>query len=300
MLLIKGMIKVAVSVIIIGAIVCGIGFFVGDFSFADIRKSFFRDDDFTLVEKDFESDADKININADNNIIEFRVSDDAGFHTSYYVANYYKVTLDYSGDTVSINAKNTQKWNFLRYGYVSAKVRTMIIEVPAAFEGEITVDTANGNVSSNEIGRLTKLNINTTNGDIGVSGLISDGGILLDTTNGEIELRNISAASVSAETTNGEIVMNNVLAPEISADTNNGRIEFIGITSDSVEAETTNGLIKISIYGDKDDYKIDVGTTNGDITVDGLKILNQVINPGKAEKISAETTNGKIEINFLD
>ena len=40
MLLIKGMIKVAVSVIIIGAIVCGIGFFVGDFSFADIRKSF--------------------------------------------------------------------------------------------------------------------------------------------------------------------------------------------------------------------------------------------------------------------
>lgn len=113
----------------------------------------------------------------------------------------------------------------------------------------------------------------------------------VNTSNGGISLTDISVKnSVDLHTSNGAInVTDASIGGDINAQTNNGKIE----------------LVRASVAG-----KADMKTSNGECSADGASVKGEFklktsngkiyLNNAKAEEISAETSNGKIEFYGAD
>lgn len=294
----KTAIKVLVGLLIVGIIVSVVGLIIMDFDFSDIKSFAVADKDYTAAENTSEIDAAKISIEADDRIIKFTPSADGKYGIKYYQAEYDKVTFSEEGGVISIKAERDKRRRFL-FRRASKEVRTVIVQVPEVFDGEIDVTTSNGDVSAERLAPFARLTLASTNGHLWAKDLTVNGQVRLNTSNGEIIIDTLAAGDgIIAKSSNGEIEIKAASATAIDADTSNGNIDLVNITCDNVSAKSSNGNLEITLYGQQQTYEIDVDTSNGSIRVGGIKVSSQIINSGAAKKLRAETSNGSIEVNF--
>jgi DUF4097 and DUF4098 domain-containing protein YvlB len=131
-----------------------------------------------------------------------------------------------------------------------------------------------------------EIDLETSNGDIVVQGV--SGPINADTSNGSIELDGVSG-EVSADTSNGSIIGRGLLSTVVDVDTSNGRIVLVfDAAPERVVAETSNGSIEIQVP--EGPYRVDANTDNGDLD------LNLAVDPDAERSITAESSNGDIDI----
>lgn len=299
--MLKGLIKILIIIIIIGIGLSLAGFIVGGFTFADLINGMNSDKDYTLVEKSELLDIDNIVIDCENNIMNITKSADDNFNISYFVAEYYAITYVVTDDTMTITGEGDLQYHIFNFRYPSEAVRTMNIEVPESFNGNIDISTSNGRITIDNINDITKLTLKTSNGKLIIKDINVSNNAVMNTSNGDINLTNLNIGNeLSTNTSNGEVIYNNVAAVKISIDNSNGKIELSDVTSDDIDASTSNGRINIDVNGNYNDYKADVSTSNGDITVHNVSVNSQVINPSAAKSVKAHSSNGDIVITFND
>lgn len=139
---------------------------------------------------------------------------------------------------------------------------------------------------------LKHLNVTTTNGEINLDGFALDDA-QLDTTNDDINLTSMKFnKQLNGITTNGEVYLEDVTVHVGDLQTTNDSIylEDTSITR-SLSAETTNADIEGTINDPKKDFSISSSTTNGD------NDLGNSSDNGK-KKLDVMTTNGDISFDF--
>ncbi|MCI8387657.1 MAG: DUF4097 domain-containing protein [Clostridiales bacterium] len=168
----------------------------------------------------------------------------------------------------------------------------MIIYLPEGFNGEIELETSNGDVKLGNLKLTESLNI--------------------DTTSGNVELSNIEAYDIRVKTSDGRLTFNNLSAIEITAATSNGRAVVNETTSKRLEVTTTNAAIDFTrLFGEKFTFR----TNNGDISgsILGQELLFSIITetdrsafPKTSEndraqyKLDAKTSGGDINVRFVE
>jgi len=207
-----------------------------------------------------------------------------------------QLTVQRKGPDLEIEAVFQQPGWSLAFGFIPSPKCEMTLNVPQKVLGFF----------------------HTTNGTVEVSDL--DGYARCESTNGDIRLKNI-VGEAKAETTNGSIEAKNLRA-RIKGGTTNGRI-YLEDVEGGVELSTTNGGITaknldgwgegITLESTNGGIQVELGKATGDLRAENtnggldVKVPNaQVVEiskhsahlklPGKAQKISLETTNGGISI----
>lgn len=143
------------------------------------------------------------------------------------------------------------------------------------------------------------LKLNTTNGRLEIKN-INLTELKGATSNGRIVLEDLNATKIDVASSNGAIIASRVEALEsIKLKTSNGRISVDGMETPYLFCDTSNGRINVEIEGNKDEYYINMTTTNGSYYVNGEKSRNAEINDEDlAKKIILDTSNGDISIFF--
>ena len=135
--------------------------------------------------------------------------------------------------------------------------------------------------------QTTYLDVNTTNGDVSLDGLIA--GAKLETTNGDISAEN-HRGGIDARTTNGKVDCN-----------------LTGLNStESAIVSTTNGNVILYLPSDVS-ARFEGSTTNGDVTITGFSSIQYDINENTHKKgkigsgpdyatVTLSSTNGNVTI----
>lgn len=299
MSIVKTMMKVVAVIIIIGIILALAGFIIGGVSFSDIKNGFISDEDYTLVEEIEDIGLTSIEIECDNNIISLSISEDESWHVSYYYADYYPVDYSVAGGKLSIKATFEPKFSLFRFKYPSATVRTIKVEMPIGYTGDIAIKTENGTVSLDSIQGITNISVQTSNGKINVLNSVVSENANLRSSNGEVKINNTTiVGELDVVTSNGKIISENLSASKVRARTSNGNISFNNISCNNIDCATSNGSNTLSVNGDYASYRIEVSTSNGQNEVNGLKISNQTINQSASNRIKLSTSNGSNTVSF--
>ena len=251
-----------------------------------------------------------------------RTSEDDQIKVTYYGTERENITVTDTGDVLRI--KDDVEWIFQIFsGWNSIITDNEIFDVevflPESVIYDIDFDTSNGTFDILEMDNIDVLDFHTSNGRTDlvdcsattVNVYTSNGQIYvedcesssfdLDTSNGRIELVNVTATGlIKLDTSNGRIILTDVTAATIYGDTSNQRIEATNINCDDVSLDTSNGDITLSIYGDKDDFDVYMDTSNGDMVYDGIEVSQERFNTGEDNKISLDSSNGDIELIFLE
>lgn len=145
--------------------------------------------------------------------------------------------------------------------------------------------------------------VTTTNGRISAAGVTGDG--TYHTENGDIELEDVDG-HLALHSTNGDVTAHEVAGVE-EATTTNGDVDlsFTALRTDA-SATSTNGDVRLSVPADLN-AAVELRTTNGEVTVEGLSLSNQssgsgsitgTLNDGSHE-LTARTTNGDVTLLAL-
>lgn len=148
------------------------------------------------------------------------------------------------------------------------------------------------------------IRVHGNNGSLSAEGLDANK-VDFKANDGAIELKNISADSLTAISENGKIKTENLIGSTFNLIANDGRINSNNITADSISIVSHNGRIElndvkgelsakandgsINLITDTLDYPIDFSTHNGKIDI-------QTNNEPKNAVINAQADNGSITI----
>ncbi len=178
-------------------------------------------------------------------------------------------------------------------GILSDESSAIVLTLPRAFCGAVTVENRNARVVAENI---------SCSGDFRAA-----------TTNGRVTLTDVGAGAISAATANARIEMNNVYArSSLEAMTCNGRVSAVNVLSDALlRLETSNGQVETKLI---DAPEIRIATSNAGVngTVKGPQSLYRVhtrVSNGTsslADSFSGErsldilTSNGSIHVSFAE
>ena len=298
MSIIKGLIKLAGAVIVIGLVLLITGFVVGGFNLGDLVNGFSADEEFTLVEVNEEFSVQEVFVNVENNIVKFTLSEDEKFHITYYSAEFYPFTHIMEDGVLSLVGKQNRPFSFFNYKYTSAKVRTVSVQVPASFSGSLDVYNSNGSIEVTGL-TVSEMNFRTSNGSVSGKNCTVSGDVTFSSLNGDVSLNNCTiSGNTVLSTSNGKINSQDVTAAKYKGTSSNGSINVKGIVCNDVDVSTSNGSIEVELSGDSSQTRIDVSTSLGSIYLDGFKISNQVLHPTASNKLKAKTSNGSIKLTF--
>lgn len=317
----KTFVAILVGIIVIGLIAAVVGFAMLDFNYEKLKDIFLKDKNFTEKNVDTDFEASSIIIDAENNIVKIAVSDDDKTHITYFESESY--TFEYSEKDGAISLTSNFENKILRwfnFGYISERVRTITVEVPADFNGNLDINTSNGKITLEDLDNLTDVRLKTSNGKVTVKNSKTSGYLDVKSSNGELTFENLTVGGyLKGDTSNGRVNLNTIACVgeididtssggisggEISADklfikTSNGRITLNKLDTDYIDVYTSNGDIDLGVDNlTFSDYKFIVETTNGDIVIDGTEYGSQTINPSATNYLKARTSNGDIDIDF--
>lgn len=220
----------------------------------------------------------------------------------YYTTEKDKVKV--TDTTTTLVLLNKVEWftnwfsgwgNFLNDDYYD-----VYIYLPTTEIYNIEIDTSNGNLTMEGMDNLNTFVYDTSNGKLTLD-TISANSLDLNTSNGVVTLTDVhSESNIIIDTSNGRILLTNVEAETIKADTSNGAILAEGIEANRIELDTSNGKIKLNVLGDKDDYRVDMSSSNGDLLYDGISVAEGPINSDGEKSISLDSSNGDIEVTFTE
>lgn len=197
------------------------------------------------------------------------------------------------------------------FGYTRSKA--LRIEVPDGVEVDVCTSNAQillGDDEGDESVYFPSASLTTSNGAITLAG-VRAGQVEAHTSNDAVQLTRVEADAISAETSNGFVSLADVRAGQICLLSSNDGMRLEGVEADCVNAKTSNGAVEFaalrvekaldlqssngdirgSLPGNRDDYRVESGTSNGENTLPSSP-------GGEGPVLRLFTTNGDIDISF--
>jgi hypothetical protein len=277
------------------------------------HNGFLTDNDtYTFVTKTETNPVQGLVLEADNRRLLFHKSENEELTMDYYESEHYVYTYTYTEGVVKLVCDYTGKLN-VTFDHLHTLIN---VYLPKSFNGDISTLTTNGSVelkdqtladvsirSTNGAILLSNLvveslNISTTNGLFDLSGITSPQKISGTTTNGLITVKNVNAPEITLGTSNGSITVTDITSPVQSYHSTNGTLNGSNLTVEDLIMATTNGTVNAQIKGNKNDYRIETGTTIGTIKVNGVATGSGTMNGNAPKTIDIDTTVGSINLNF--
>lgn len=238
--------------------------------------------------------------NFENRKIYVLPSEDDSIHVEYYL--YEKETFSKSLDNEQLIMKIDLRWyyNFFNfYNLTNPSYYVVNLYLPSSvLDYSLDLDTSNGNISLSGVAKLYDVELQTSNGDI-IIGQLNANLIDLSTSNGKIELTDVeSVSNIKGGTSNGRIILDNVKGIDLDFGTSNGRIIAEQIECQNLELSSSNGEVEVEVIGTNDDYRIRLATSNGDRVLNDIKVDQNNFNTDKTNYINIESSNGDVELKF--
>lgn len=238
-------------------------------------------------------------------------SKDEELHVTYYENNIHSYTFEEAGGELRIEEQDNRKFYqyFMVFDIDIAKEQALLIEIPAAYEHDITirnrnedvllsgfeklekvsVSTTYGEVTIRNIGSLSSLEIGDKQNDIALKNLHVDGSMELSTTYGEVDLQDIVCdGSLTMKSSKDNFYLDNVHVAELlQAETTYGDIEIAQSKAGSTKLDNKKGSIHL-----KDAFtttSLEADTSYGSILFKDLK----------ADTITLKTSNDEVKGNVI-
>jgi len=280
--------KIALSLILLGAIMFGIGWISGS------RGGSLLIEDGRLrvlpnrpgeIESAFMEIPDgerftDIRISATSATIAV-VPADPGLPLSVQLTN-LNATVEYLGSQLILDTRDHERrrgFRILDFG-------------PFALPHEITVHLPAGLADS--------VRITSTSGNIRMDG-ISAATLELRSTSGSVTGRNLNFTNGTLESTSGNININDVGWNNINVQSTSGRIRITGadIREGSTRLQVTSGNINLEVSGRRDDFTYSFTSVSGSVRVNGERLRGRTGSGGRGgHPITMNVTNGNIRLNF--
>ncbi len=260
------------------------------------------EDEFTYYEETYTSDEfQAFDFDFDNRKIYVLKSEDENITVQYYVNDKDDYTIDDSGSTLEITVE--RKWynNFFNIGNITNpsyyEVYLYLPEVDTAYN--LNIASTNGKISVTDTDDLGTVYLDTSNGDIIIENLNAIR-LDLETSNGRIDLSNVATTGdITAGTSNGRIILDDVSGDTLVFSTSNGKIIAENISSTNLKLSSSNGDVEATVYGDQDDFRIKLATSNGSRYLDGIKVDQSDFNNNQTNYVDIRSSNGTVSLDFI-
>jgi DUF4097 and DUF4098 domain-containing protein YvlB len=182
---------------------------------------------------------------------------------------------EYYARTSYATAANAAKQLVIEQGKLpaSGKLHSYVeVYIPASFTGAMEVNTASGNIRSDDPFSFSELSLNTASGSTAVNDLNSNTAVLISTASGNISAQNIAVEKIQVSTASGSITVNGIKSNTTALiSTASGSIMAQNIAADEIQISTASGSIRCTVAESTGD--IILGTASGDITLGVSKNL---------------------------
>lgn len=169
----------------------------------------------------------------------------------------------------------------------------LILEVPKNFAGKLVLRTSNASIKASNLLNLSKGEFTTMNGKIVLKNMKVEE-LFLKTANAFLDMANLSGRRLEAITNNGNVTAKECNFPEgILLQTKNGFVTGRNLIGNHISMQSCNGSITGSVIGNIYDYTVESRTVNGSNNLDCAAGLTG------PKRLSAKTTNGRIQIEFI-
>ena len=207
-----------------------------------------------------------------------------------------QLVIERKGDDLDIEAVFQRPGWSLAFDFIPSPKCEMTLNVPRKVLGFF--HTTNGTVEASDLEGYARCE--STNGDIRLKNITGEA--KAETTNGSIEARHLHAR-IKGGTTNGRILLEDVEGG-IELSTTNGGITAKNLDGwgEGITLESTNGGIQVELGRAGGDLRAENSNGGLEVKVPGAQVLETSKHsihlkvPGKAQKISLETTNGGITV----
>ena len=242
-----------------------------------------------------------IDLTVENRRVIVEPATDDQITITYAESTYDTIDISSAGGVISVT-NDVSHWLWFTWPSMmsTSQERTVTVYIPSALAVDLELETENGSLYVSDLPEVTTLDLTSTNGNIDVSNLPGLDALDAVTTNGEISLTNVAVTgTIDLLTANGTIDMDEVSAPTILANTSNGQVLGTGVTADDVTGHSVNGDVELEIHGELSDYYVKLGTVNGSMYIDDVKVTQNAYNTNLPNKLDLSTTNGSVRLNFV-
>lgn len=290
-------IKIVIAVILIlGVAMTAVGFIASKGDLSQIVNAFSQDDDYELKNQTGSDVINRVEITGSTHSIKLSLSEDANYELTYYESEYDYFNFSITDGTLIL--ESVYKYAPFRWGYKSPAISLIDVVLPLGFSGSIVASTGTGSLSISDFLSLEVLDLSSSTGEVRISNCHASTEILASTSTGSVYLSECQSLKVDGSTSTGSVRMSFITALEVSGSSSTGSVQLTDITSDDISATTSTGSVTLDIIGSEEDYRVQVATSTGDITFQGIKLSNQTLNSGGSKSIIAETSTGDISIQI--
>jgi len=149
-------------------------------------------------------------------------------------------------------------------------------------------------------GLVGSVRIASTSGSIHMDG-VSATVLEVRSTSGSVNGRNLSFTNGTLESTSGSININDVSWNNINVQTTSGRIRITGadIREGSTRLQVTSGNINLEVNGRRNDFTYSFTSVSGSVRVNGERLRGRTGTGGGGEHpITMNVTSGNIRLDF--
>lgn len=138
-----------------------------------------------------------------------------------------------------------------------------VVKVPAGLP--VTGGTSNGSLTLTDVGTV---DVHTSNGEIAVNS--ARGPVKLSTSNGDVNVKDAKGGDIDTQTSNGKVTIQTATPQNIKARTTSGSLTITAPPATyQISANNSHGDKKVAFKNDPSGkYRLDLSTTNGDLTVE--------------------------------
>ncbi|MGN5376841.1 DUF4097 family beta strand repeat-containing protein [Streptomyces lasalocidi] len=136
------------------------------------------------------------------------------------------------------------------------------VKVPAGLP--VTGGTSNGGIALTDVGTV---DVHSSNGEIAVTD--ARGPVKLRTSNGDVDVKNAKGGGIDTQTSNGNVTIRTATPQNIKARTTSGSLTVTAPPAAyRISADDSHGDKHVAFKNDPSGtYRLDLSTTNGDLTV---------------------------------
>lgn len=234
----------------------------------------------------------KIDISARHTAVELRRVDSGPVKVHFRPCENDRVAVDERNGTFTF--RHTVQISIFHWKALLCGPRTIVVDVPASFEGEISVVTCNARLEASGIKDLAKARFVTSNARLTLRD-IDCGDLGAETSNGAAELYNLRGERCEARTSNAHITADGCeFAGAVRLHTGNGAIRCRDLVSDKIELRTENASVVATVVGDMREYAVHSHTSNASNT-----LPPELSYPEQSKSIDVSTSNAKIDVHFI-
>ena len=314
---VKKMIIAAVSLLVVGVLICGVTFAIYGFDYHKFSTVEYETNTYE-VKEDFQN----ITIEANTEDIMFIPSSDGTCKVVCLEEKENPHQVSVEEDTLTI-CQEKQKIQFFNIGVIteSPKIEVYLpndtyqallvdadtsdvnipkdfsfdsicvtldtgdIECQASVNANITMKTDTGNITISEIS-ASEMKLTSDTGRMDIKNVELSGDLEIREDTGRVELENVTCRNLTSNGDTGEIVLTNVIASgEFNIESSTGDVHFNGCDAETIYVKTDTGDVTGSLLSDKV-FITDTDTGNIDVP--------KTITGGRCE---ITTDSGDIEIS---